>query len=81
MLVVASVAVRTVAVAEPFNSVAVRFLRGDLSPPVRNLIALDPLLSWAPPYFNWGSCFGEGLSLPQGVLLSWAYLAATAACA
>jgi len=56
--------------------VAVRFLCGDLSPPVRNPIALDPLVSSAPPYFDWGSYFGEGLSRPQGVLLSWAYLAA-----
>jgi len=32
--------------AEPFN----RFLCGDFSPLVRNLNALDPLVSWAPPY-------------------------------
>ena len=40
-----------------FNPVAVQFLCGDLSPPVHNLIVLDPVVSWAPPYFDQGSYY------------------------
>jgi len=53
MLVVASV---LVAVAKPFNSVAVRFLCSDL-------IALD---RQAPPYFDWGSYLARASRARRG---------------
>jgi len=80
MPVVVSVAARTFLCGGAIQLRGCPFLYSDLSPPVRNLIALNPLVSWAPQYFVWGSYFGEGLWRPQGVLLSWAYLAALHAC-
>ena len=51
-----------VTVAEPFDPVTVRLLRGGLRPPIRNLVAADTSIRWAPPYLPRALDLGEGLA-------------------